>query len=424
MNRKQAPPLGTFQHLNVQPPTHFTLDNNIPVYVFQRAHPEVLMLKLVFKAGRWYEPAKLVAPFTSRLMSEETASYSAQALADKVEYYGATLKTRANNDFSHVTMHSLSKYFYQLLPIIKEVLVAATFSERELSLLIKNSKQKWLLQQQQNEYLADTLFNELIFGSSHPYGYRVIESDYERMERSMLQSFYQSHYVANNCVAIYLAGDVKEVHFQQLNQYIGGMDWMGNHKLSEQTHPLAPLEQTTHFTSKQEAVQSAIRIGGRIINKTHPDYAACFVLNALLGGYFGSRLMQNLREDKGYTYGIYSSVISMIHSGYWFISAEVAKETCEQAIQEIFIEIERLKSELVSLDELQLVRNYLLGNLLSIIDGPFNLASTLQAIYLYKLDHSFFQQLTETIKTITPQQIQQTAQKYLNTNELVQVVVG
>jgi predicted Zn-dependent peptidase len=186
-----------------------------------------------------------------------------------------------------------------------------------------------------------------------------------------------------------------------------------------------PLTQTGKFLiEKQDALQSAIRIGKMLFNKSHSDYIGMLVLNTVFGGYFGSRLMSNIREDKGYTYGIGSAVVSFLHAGYFTISSEVGTEVTQSAIKEIYYELERIQSELISNSELTRVRNYMLGAFLRSIDGPFALADRFKAIYFYGLDYEYYDRYIETIKTITPAELRNLANKYLRKDEMIELVVG
>jgi predicted Zn-dependent peptidase len=158
--------------------------------------------------------------------------------------------------------------------------------------------------------------------------------------------------------------------------------------------------------------------------KTHKDFHSLTVLNTILGGYFGSRLMTNIREDKGYTYGIGSGMIPLKKAGYFFISTEVGVEVCNKAIDEIYIEINRLRNESISEKELILVKNYMIGSFLRSIDGPFALANRFKSIMEYDLDYSYYDDYISTIKNIKASDLLNLANKYLDPNSMTEVVAG
>ena len=178
------------------------------------------------------------------------------------------------------------------------------------------------------------------------------------------------------------------------------------------------------FIEKQDAMQSAIRIGRRLFNKTHSDYFGMQILNTVLGGYFGSRLMSNIREDKGYTYGIGSGMASLLHDGFFYISTEVGVDVTKATLIEIYKEIEKLQNELISESELDLVKNYMLGTFLRSVDGPFAMSEKFTAIKDYGLTNEFYHTYVNHIKQVKAEELLILAQKYLNKNDLSELVVG
>jgi predicted Zn-dependent peptidase len=161
-----------------------------------------------------------------------------------------------------------------------------------------------------------------------------------------------------------------------------------------------------------------------MFNKHHPDFNGLYVLSTILGGYFGSRLMANIREDKGYTYNIYATLDAMLFDGYFCIGTEVGNELVEPTIKEIHHEMKLLREELVSTEELEMLRNYLMGNFLAMLDGPFNISELLRTMLIEDLPFSSFEQMIETVNTIQPEQLRDLACKYLNPDNMWEVVVG
>lgn len=423
LNRKAAPPLRSLQSLKITPPQKLQLDNDVPVYLWNMGTQEVAMIRLVFQAGRWHEQHRLSAEFTARMLREGTAQMTGKQLHNRIEYHGATLKSSANKDYASVTLFTLTKHLPYLLPVLKEILIEANFPDKELQTIVQNSKQKLLVNLEQNDYLAQRHFNKSLFGDAHPYGYNVQASDYDQVNVAALKEFYQKSYVPNNC-QIYIAGKLSEKEIGLVNRYLGTADWQKRPMEAEPVHAIPSYKAQTQYISKKGSVQAALCMGKPLFNKTHPDYAAFFVLNTLFGGFFGSRLMSNIREEKGLTYGIYSSNISFLRAGYWSISTEVADDAWEATRKEIFLEMNRLKSDLVEEEELTLVKSYLMGNLLSSVDGPFNLASALEGTYMYGLDFAYLNQLISTIQQVTPHDLQSLACKYFDEQELTQIIVG
>lgn len=225
-----------------------------------------------------------------------------------------------------------------------------------------------------------------------------------------------------NHLKAFLAGQVGEKELNTLNETLISKLTKGN-----STHPIMevqPFEKKKIHIHKPKAQQTAIRIGRGIFSKHHEDYAGLYVLNTILGGYFGSRLMANIREDKGYTYNVYSMLDGMRHDGSWIIGTEVGNDVVDDTIKQIYLEMERLQKETMPNEELEMVKNYLLGTLLNTIDGPFNVSEVHRTIAVENLPEDFFVQIVETVKRIDAKTVQSLANKYLKKSDFYEVVVG
>jgi predicted Zn-dependent peptidase len=191
--------------------------------------------------------------------------------------------------------------------------------------------------------------------------------------------------------------------------------------------PAIPLQPESgkkfRITNDPNGVQGSIRIARPFPNRHHPDFLKAQVLNALFGGFFGSRLMSNIREDKGYTYGIHSYLQNHIHDSAWMISTEAGRDVCEATIKEVYKEMNDLRENPVDDDELKLVRNYMMGSILGDLDGPFQIISRWKNIVLNNLDENYFYNSINTIKSVTPEELQQLAIKYLQPEEFYELVV-
>ena len=221
-----------------------------------------------------------------------------------------------------------------------------------------------------------------------------------------------------------MAGKVDDDVLSLLDNHFGGNDWNAITTPSIKDLPIITSANREQLILKEDAMQSAIRIGKVLFNKTHPDFQPLQILNTLFGGYFGSRLMSNIREDKGYTYGIGSGIASLQNSGYFFISTEVGVDVCKDALKEIYFEMNRLREELVPEDELQLVKNYLLGMFLRSVDGPFAMAERFKGIMEYNLNYDYFDRYIATIKEISASQLRSLANSYFDKDSMIELVVG
>jgi len=422
INRKTEPGIHLIDEINFIKPQILNLRNGIPVYMINSGNENIVKIELSFPAGRWYEEKPLIASFTSKMLKEGTVSYNAAELADKVDYYGAHLGTSSDKDMAYVTLYTLNKHLEETLPVLADMVINPLFPEKELDTLRLNRKQHFQVNTEKVRYLAKRKFNEQIFGENHPYGRLFDLDDYDRIEAEDLRSFHRDRYSSNEAKII-VSGKIPDKLPDLLNTWFGDMysetkPIQPDYKLNG--HPVKPQ---IHVT-KQNAVQSAIRIGKKLFNKTHPDYFKIKIMNTVLGGYFGSRLMTNIREDKGYTYGIGSAVVSLQNSGYFFIASEVGTNVTADAIREVYHEINLLQQDTIPQKELDLVRNYMLGSFLRSMDGAFAMAENVKGLIEYNLDYDFYNRFIETVQQITPAEIRDMAQKYLGKESLCELTVG
>ncbi len=423
MNRTIFPEIKTVDTVSFPETKLLHLANGVPVYVINAGEQEVVKIELMFKAGKWYEPKNLIADFTNRMMREGTTTHSAKEIADSFDYYGANLQYSAGFENAGVTLYAMSKQAAKLLPLLKEILTEATFPQAELNTVINNRKQRLKVDLEKNDFIANRHFVSALYGPKHPYG-RVTElEDFKTIERSDLLSFYQRYYHPRS-LTIIVSGKFEESLLQSIQQYFGSAPIINKEVVTDIVHPIEPSTELIHHTEKADSVQSAILLGNICINKQHPDFMKVSVMNTLLGGYFGSRLMTNIREDKGYTYGIYSSFVSYPHGGFFEISAEVGKDVKEATLKEIAHEINRLRTEPVSKEELQIVKNYLSGKIMRSLDGPLKFSETLKGLLTYGQSTDYIHEFLKTVKEISAEEIQVLACKYLDYDQMYKVTVG
>jgi zinc protease len=433
LNREQAPEFAIVEKVELIKAGVQYLKNKIPVYTVSGGTQDIVKVEFLFDAGIFKQIVPLQAITVNALLEEGTSQLTAAQIADRIDFYGAFLETNIGQDNASVVVYTLNKHLKEVLPVVEQIIKDSTFPQHELDIHLKNKKQQFHVNNQKVANVARKYFSELIFGEKHPYGINVKESDFENINRNYLNEFYHQFYRANSCKII-LSGKVEEAIFPLLDNYFGGNDWSENSiKLSDADKqkylnnallPISTSPQREHVITKDDAMQSAIRIGKILFNKTHPDFQALQILNTIFGGYFGSRLMSNIREDKGYTYGIGSGIVSLKNSGYFFISTEVGVEVCKNAIDEIYFEMQRLREELISDEELSLVKNYLLGSFLRSIDGPFAMADRFKGVMEYGLNYDYYDKYVATIRSVSASQLRELANLYFDKQSMTELVVG
>lgn len=400
----------------------FSLDNGIAVYSVSAGTQDVLKIEFVFTdKSTSHNPLLLSA--ANKLIREGTRKHSAQEISEMLDFYGAYLESESSPDFSSIVLYTLSKYVNETLNIFAEVLFEAAYTEMELEIYKANSKQHLRYNQEKVAYMARKKINEVLYGGLHPYGYSESADDYNALQSESLTKFYERYYQAGNCT-IFTAGKDSEKIIPALNKIFGSKSWLRPKESNGSEKDFTAASDKKHFVPKEGALQSAIRIGRRIPDKKHPDFLPLQILNTVLGGYFGSRLMSNIREDKGFTYGIGSMLGSMLHSGFFVISTEVRSEVTQQALDEIYKEMKRLCVEPLPAKELEMVRNYMLGSFMRSVDGAFHLSDRSKSIVLFDMDYGFYERFVETIHSVTPEEIQRLASEYFREEFFYEVVAG
>ena len=422
LNRKDPPYIKDAVEFNLQlkPYEKFVLDNGVEVYAINGGAEDVLQIEWVFHAGNWFEQKNLVAASTNFLLKNGTSGKNAFQLNEHFEYYGSHLNRHCYNETATVSLHSLSKHLEVLLPVIKELISDSVFPEEEISTYKQNMKQRLNVNLKKCDFVAHRLIDKYVYGEDHPYGRFTRFEDFDSITREELIRFYQQYYL-NGKMIIFVAGKLPGNIFSLLNKNFGDLK---NQAVTPSDIAIQPADEKKYrVMNDPNGVQGAIRLGTPFPNRRHPDFLKAQVLNVLFGGFFGSRLMTNIREDKGYTYGIHSYVQNHIHQTAWIISTEAGRDVCEPAIVEVYKEMELLRNELVDDEELLLVRNYMMGSLLADLDGPFHIINRWKNIILNGLDESYFYKSIDTIKTVSSTELQQLANTYLVPENFYELVV-
>ena len=422
LDRKKAPAFVTIDSVAIMPVSNHSLSNGIPLYTLSAGSQEITKLEFIFKAGMYQQKETLVASATNSLMELGTKSFNANQLSDGIDFYGSFLEMSVEQDYANITIYSLNKHLQKTLAFVEEILKYPTFAQDEFDTYLTNKKQKFFVNSQKVNVMARRKFVELLYGSQHPYGINVIEKDFDRIQLAHLHAFFKQHYNASQC-SIIASGKLPENLQNILENFFGQKAWPAIANIEAATqHTIHTTTNRSTLLQKDDAVQSAIRIGRVMFNKTDPDYFKFQILNTVLGGYFGSRLMANIREDKGYTYGIGSGLNNLVQSGYFAISTEVGADVCQAAIDEIYKELKKLREDLIDTAELETVRNYVLGHFLRSVDGPFSLAAKFRSIWEYGLDYSFYDNYFHAVKTVNPKELRELANKYFQQNDMIECV--
>lgn len=422
LNRTIQPIVNPIEHIDRIQAEKRLLSNGIPVYFINAGSQDVVKIDFIFEAGTWFQSANLIASLCNSMLEEGSRNFSAAEIAERFDFFGAYIQLVADQNYGFANVVSLGKHLPAILEVTEDMLKHSIFPEYELEVLIDKNKQKFLLENEKVRTLCQKKFTQAMFGEGHPYAMNNKLEDFDQINREMLVQFYQTFYHSGNC-RIIAAGRIDESVLNLLETHFGGNDW--NQKLVPAVEfKMNPSPQKFHHVEKANGSQSAIRVGKMWVSKSHPDYIPLSILVTIFGGYFGSRLMANIREEKGYTYGIGSFVLSLKYASYLIISTEVGNEYVEPTRKEIAFEMRRLQTEPVEESELATLKSYLLGEFLRDFDGPFALAGSFKAINDFDLDYSFYDRYLHTLRKITPEELMKLAQQYLNPDDCYTVVAG
>jgi predicted Zn-dependent peptidase len=416
------PPVFPIEKVSIQEAKSFRLNNGVPVFLIEAGTEEIMRLEFVFRAGQVKEHLPLLASTCNLMLSEGSQNYSSEELNRLLDFYGIFFNQSAEKDCAGVVLFFLNKHIEKVLELSHEILFRPVFPEAELNSLMKKRLRWYLVNREKVQNLAMDQFFESVFGKSHPYGYQIREQDFENMTPAVLSDFHTKYYTSEN-MTIIISGKLHSKTPDLLNSYFGERG--SNKNITEvPAYPLKGEKSKKIHISKPGTVQNAIRIGSATINKRHSDYPGLKILDSILGGYFGSRLMKNIREKKGLTYGISSTISSLDLSGYKVISTEVGQKNCQRAIDEIYKEIKLLQNVRVKNSELAVVQNYMSGEMLRMFDGPFALAESFKSAWEFGLDNNYYYRLAEKIKTIEADEIIELARTYYNIGDLYEITVG
>jgi len=421
LNRTESPKLIPTTDIKIPEAKVLYINDQIPVIVVNEGTQEVMKVELVFAAGNISEKIPMLASVASELLDEGTRKRSSADIAEALDNYGAYFQTECGNDFATVSLYTLSRFLPETLPVLLEIITEPAYPENEISTFCVQGKQRLAVSSEKVDFLARKHFINSLYGDQHPYGHFPKEENFDVFTPEILSAFHKKNYL-NGLVTIVIAGKFNETQLKLAIEQIKSIGFKKG--IVDNLNISATPEVVKLHVPKESAVQSAIRIGRKLFNRKHPDYFNFTILNTVLGGYFGSRLMSNIREDKGYTYGIGSGIIPQFFDGYFFISTEVGSDVCESAVKEIHYELNRLVNDPIPQEELNLVKSYLTGSFQRSIDGPFSLADRYKTLVLNGLELEHYYSYLNTLRNVTSEDLLQTGRHYLNIIHMSEVIIG
>ncbi len=424
INRVKGPKINEVKASSFPDYDKIQLDNDMDLYVVNAGTQDIFKLELVFHGGRRYETKHGVARVCAAMIREGYSGMESQTLSEFWDFYGANIMSYSDLDTAGATITSLTRHYKELLPKFFSLVNDASFLEEELSNKKKIFADKLKRELSKNDVIGYRELTSTIYGKEHVYGYNTNPDDYGLVHREDLIAHYNKFWGAGRGYAV-LSGKITEELKADIIKELNGL------RAATEPYTKTPLMDQASFKSTgvhrfptPNKMQAAIKIGGVTLHRENPDFTAFYLLVQILGGYFGSRLMKNLREEKGLCYNIYASIDRLKSSNYFYVSAEIDSDKLEESLTEIQKEIHRLKTEPISDDELTMVKNYVNGKILAGLDGPFRSSQLIKSYLSHELDFDYFCHFTDSMVQIDAKLLMEMAKKYLNWDEMTQVIVG
>ena len=397
------------------------LPNGLPVYSFTGGSGKTLKLEWCFKAGRSSETKQLVSKLTNSLIKEGSAHNTAYQISEHFDYYGSALSHNAGMDYNSYSFYCLEQYFNVLLDKFLELLLEPSFPENELQTIKTNSISRLRQDQDDADFNSYRIITEKIFGSDHPYGYYSTEVNIQSVTCEDIAQHYKKCYLNDESFLIISGGVTQEI-IELLSATFSKISLIPSVKIK--TVPVIINDTIPYDTRKLDKNQCSVKIGQLSINRLHKDYNGMFIFNTILGGYFNARLSNVIREAKGLTYNIFSTHDTYLYNGIFYISADTTSDQVNKMKKEIYVQIDKMLQKPIAKAELERVRSYLLGMLLTSFDGIYTCSETLRSCLVEGVTFESIQDLINVVSTIDPVQIMETGQRHLNINNLIEVVVG
>ncbi len=417
LNRSVAPPFVEADQFQLPSYEKEKLANGIDLFLVRDVQQEVLKIEIMFRAGKWYEPRPSVSHFTAQMLEKGTTKNSSTSIAEAFDRLGAHVEITPGYDYASVSLYGLAKNWQQAFALLLEIVTQPSFPAEELDLQKSIFLQNLKVNLEKNSFVASQLIRKNIFGTTHPYGTSVEEEQVVPLLRDELTNFHSRVYQP---FAVFLTVNTRFLHQPLADE----LQAMAKANAGRVVHPVKPATTQTEHIEKADSIQTALRLGKRSLMRQHKDYAGALLFNHILGGYFGSRLMKNIREEKGLTYGIYSSLQPFANDCMWVIGADVNKENRDLALREIRSELQQLCNHPVPADELAVARNHFLGSLQSEVANPFSVTDKIKNLYLNQLPTDYYQQLFEQLRALTPADLVTIGNTHFAAESLFEVTVG
>ena len=424
-SRKTAPEALAPVPFNIPQAFQTTLPNGLRVVIFEDRRLPLVSYRLAFMSGDAHDPSDSIGLTSAMasMLTEGTENYSSLSLAEKIERLGASISASSSDDFTVIAASALALYNSEILHLMSEIVFRPTFPADELDLYKRNTIENLKFQRSQPNFLASEQTARLLYGE-HPYS-RVSPAagDIEKLSSDALSRFHNHRFIPNNAVLIAVGDVERDSLLKDIEEHFG--DW-GQGTPPESTFPVPPSRDVITLTivDRKGSAQSNIVLANLALDRNDPDYFAVLVMNQVLGAGASSRVFMNLREEKGYTYGAYTRVDAKKLAGDFEATAEVRTAVTGDSLKEFFYELNRIREEAVSDDELADAKSFLTGVFPIRAETQEGLTNLIVSQELYNLPKDYLQSYRDDINAVSVDEVQRVAKKYIFADRMAIVIVG
>lgn len=421
INRKEPPFSEPISEITLQKPEIKPLSGGSHLYLFKDIHLDLLHITIEIAAGRIYEPQRYISQALFPFLKESSAQYPKEFMDQQLDYYGSSWNTSVNLQNAHIELIIPKRNFQTVFSFVIDAIAHPDFNAENLEDFKKSRIKNFEYNIRKNSYIASQLMLKNLYEPGTPLATPLDKSHIETLTIEELQKFHKMAIQANR-ITVFAAGNIEEAEETVIEEAFRQIP--NDNPSFSVTSQLRTECDKFIFEPKESSLQSSILICKKHFSYNHPDRRNFSILNTILGGYFGSRLMQKVREQCGYTYGIYSDISYLMEHSFLYIESDVIGEKTKEAVEACYEEIHRLQTEEVSEEELSIVKSYLSGVYLRSVDGITSYMKTYIRWRKFGLDEQELSQLFDTIKKITSHTILTLAQRYLQRDSLFTIIVG
>lgn len=404
-------------------PKKVVLPNGVPLYIIEGGTQDVVRLDLLFKGGYGVQEKPLQALFTNRMLREGTSDFSAEEISHKLDFYGAWIEMYSSQNCNHITLYTLGRHLEPLLGVLESMVKRPLFPQNKLDTVRSSNKAHFGISCHKVGNVAQRHFEQMLWGCNHPLGHIVCADDYDAIDRELLQKYHRTFYGSSG-MTLFLSGKIDEKNLAGIESHFGIEHWGAcvsfGFNLPDEPEPVFGRRKV----DMPSVLQGGVKIGCMVMNSGDSDFLKFRFLTVLFGGYFGSRLMSNIRERNGYTYHIEADLDAYGCRNALTVSSQAAVEFVEPLIKEVYAEMESLRQTSVTAEELELVRNYTLGELCREYEGVLPKAEVFINMWLSGEPFETVNEYLQVVRTVSANELKQLACKYLLPERMSEVVVA